>query len=90
MSKTKKSTLRVAVTTVLCQTHVEEIALHLFFGCMFRKAKLVNLKKAKLADHWHTMELCTTLFDMIATRKSLFQRKLFMEMFIIAAWGICR
>jgi hypothetical protein len=36
------------------------------------------------------MELCTTLFDMIATRKSLFQRKLFMEMFIIAAWGICR
>jgi len=65
---------------VLCNSHNEETAMHLFFTCPFAKScwQLIGLE-------WH---LGVPFFQMIESAKQSYNNNFFMEIFIIAAWQI--
>ena len=65
---------------VLCASHREESAMHLFFTCPFAAEcwQLIGIQ-------WH---LGTPFFQMLEFAKQEFNFNFFMEIFIIAAWQI--
>ena len=65
---------------VLCRRQLEETAFHLFFECSFSRScwESIGLKWTRTLP----------FFSMIQNARQSFNKPFFMEIFIIAAWGI--
>lgn len=67
---------------LLCETHVEEMVEHLFFHCTFSHVcwRILGFNWTQHNDRLKLIELA----------KKNHNRPMFMDIFLVAAWGLCK